>query len=463
MEARTSAARNCQTRRRRRKKLVMRTSAFSRASQFLLALALIANTGCTSDPAEPLEQKKVRVDSVEPACAVSGSSAGYIAGNGFGALNVTVTVGGMEAEVLTATGHDASFVVPEGLPPGPTQVVVTNPGGKVGTIDWVICDPQTQADLTVSGFELVRTEPATPTTFDFIYTAVLLNSRDVPVRAAQAIVSTSDPQASVPDDELEFGFVPAGESARSTGTFTIRQDGTSSFDPSALSFVLTTPPAFEPPVARGVELGSTEVIELRASDPEDDPLSFRAEAMPDGVTLDSSTGTLTVVATGEPRSFPLAVDVSDGVFEDSTVIDIAMYAAGVASPPEPPPDLSIPPEVATSLPSTTDGKVVLSVSTETGNPDAPTVALVYDPAADGPVARFGACLSRVVACARTNSIGTFPGCVPLIERCADDTGGMDCCAPSCIDAFIALEGAGVPVMQAINESFLDGQCQEGLR
>ena len=323
--------------------------------------------------------------------------------------------------------------------------------------------PQMQASLTVSSFELVRTEPATPTAVDFIYAAALLNGRDVPVRAARAIVSTSDPQASVPDGELEFGFVAAGASAQSAGTFTIRQKGTSSFDPCALSFVLTSPPEFEPPFARGVALGSSAVIQLEASDPEDDPLSFVAGALPDGVTLDGATGSLTVVATGEPRSFPVAVKVSDGVFEDSTVIDVATYTPGEASPPAPPVDLSIPPEMAAALLPTTDGRSVLSLSPDTGIPGAPKIALVYDSAAEGPVARWGSCLSRVVACAKTNSIGTVADCIPMIERCDDDTGGMDCCAPSCIDAFTALVNAGVPVMKAIDDSFLDGQCQEGLR
>jgi hypothetical protein len=69
----------------------------------------------------------MRVVAVEPACAEPGSAAGYIEGNGFGAENLTITVGGIEAEVLAATGHDASFVVPEGIPAGPIEVVVTNP------------------------------------------------------------------------------------------------------------------------------------------------------------------------------------------------------------------------------------------------------------------------------------------------------------------------------------------------
>jgi hypothetical protein len=275
-------------------------------------------------------------------------------------------------------------------------------------------------------------------------------------------VSTSDAGASVPDGELEFDFVEAGMSAQGTGTFTIRQKSASPFNPCAVSLTLTTPPELAPQFARGVELDTTMVIELEASDLEDDVLSFLAETLPDGVSLNGETGTLTVVATGEPKSFAVNVRVSDGVFEDATTIDFATYTPGTASPGAPQPDVSIPPEVAASLPQTADGRMVLSLSEQTGNPDAPTVALVYDPTADDPVARWGACLNRVVACSKTNHIGTFASCVPMIKHCADDTGGMDCCAPRCIDAFIALVNEGAPVMKALKESFLDGGCQEGM-
>lgn len=322
--------------------------------------------------------------------------------------------------------------------------------------------PHTQAELTVSDFVLVRTKPAAPASVDLVYSASLRNSRGVPVRMASALVSTSDFNATMPDDALEFGLVPAGTAAESAGTFTIRQNSASPFNPCAVSLTLTTPPELAPQYARGVELGTTMVIELEASDPEDDTLTFLAESLPDDVSLNEETGTLTIAATGEPKSFPVYVRVSDGVFEDSTTIDIATYSPGTASPPTAPLELSIPPEVSASLPRTSDGHLVLSASEQTGNPDAPTVALVYDPTADDAVARWGACLSRVVACSKTNDIGTFASCVPMIKGCADDTGGVDCCPPRCIDAFITLVNEGAPVMKALQESFLDGGCQEGM-
>jgi len=98
--------------------------------------------GCYSSvTVDSSDEKAIAIDWVDPPCAVPGSEAGYIEGNGFGAENVTVTVGEIPAVVLTATGHDASFVGPYGFPPGEwIKVVVENPGGRLATIDWYVCE-----------------------------------------------------------------------------------------------------------------------------------------------------------------------------------------------------------------------------------------------------------------------------------------------------------------------------------
>lgn len=92
-----------------------------------------------------------------------------------------------------------------------------------------------------------------------------------------------------------------------------------------------------------------------------------------------------------------------------------------------------------------------------------TIALKYDPNARGAVVNYGSCLSRVTDCAKTNDIGTAAACISTLERCRDNEGGKNCCAPACVDKFDALIEGGAPVMQAIHESFLEGSCQEGLR
>src|SRR5262249_2179053 len=44
-----------------------------------------------------------------------------------------ITVGGVKAQVLSATGNRATFVMPSGVPSGVTTVTATNPGGPTGS------------------------------------------------------------------------------------------------------------------------------------------------------------------------------------------------------------------------------------------------------------------------------------------------------------------------------------------
>jgi hypothetical protein len=126
----------------------MTKSVFLRLPAYgLLVLSLLGLSGCYSEVevADSSAEKAIAIDLVEPPCAEPGSEAGYIEGNGFGAENVTITVGGIPAEVLAATGMDASFVVPFGIPPGDEiEVVVVNPGGRIATIKWESCRPDYQ-------------------------------------------------------------------------------------------------------------------------------------------------------------------------------------------------------------------------------------------------------------------------------------------------------------------------------
>lgn len=61
-----------------------------------------------------------------------------ITGDEFGAGNVRITVSDIAAQVLSATGHSATFLIPAGLHPGPTTVTATNPGGRSGSIAFTV-------------------------------------------------------------------------------------------------------------------------------------------------------------------------------------------------------------------------------------------------------------------------------------------------------------------------------------
>src|SRR5881296_1734952 len=90
----------------------------------LLALALLGRP--------PLAHATGAITSITPACAATGSDV-VITGRGFGAPNVTITVGGVPAQVLNATGYRVTFVVPAGMPSGVTAVKSMNPGGLTGS------------------------------------------------------------------------------------------------------------------------------------------------------------------------------------------------------------------------------------------------------------------------------------------------------------------------------------------
>lgn len=80
-----------------------------------------------------------RIDSIDPSCASVGDGV-TITGIGFGSKNVKIAVGAVPAQVLSATGNRATFLVPVGVPLGPTTVTATNPGGHIGSMAYQVCD-----------------------------------------------------------------------------------------------------------------------------------------------------------------------------------------------------------------------------------------------------------------------------------------------------------------------------------
>lgn len=74
-----------------------------------------------------------RIDRITPTAARLGERV-TITGIGFGGPNVRITVGGISARVVSATGNQATFLVPSGVAFGPTRVTATNPGGQTGSI-----------------------------------------------------------------------------------------------------------------------------------------------------------------------------------------------------------------------------------------------------------------------------------------------------------------------------------------
>jgi hypothetical protein len=80
-----------------------------------------------------------QIDSISPSCAGVGAQV-TITGQGFGAKNVAIAVDGVPAQVVTANGHSATFIVPAGVRLGATTVTAMNPGGHTGSVAFTVCD-----------------------------------------------------------------------------------------------------------------------------------------------------------------------------------------------------------------------------------------------------------------------------------------------------------------------------------
>lgn len=133
---------------------------------------------------------------------------------------------------------------------------------------------------------------------------------------------------------------------------------------------------------------------------------------------------------------------------------------GPAANPPPPPTPLTPPDGAASLPTDDAGRPILLSAPVEGYPDL-QIQLVYDASLDNPVVRRGECLSRVLGCYDTNP-GPISGCITqYVEKCPDNTGGMACCAPACIQLYQTLHQGGASEEDALEQAFVVADCLQG--
>jgi hypothetical protein len=102
-----------------------------------VVLALGAAAVLAAPAAATPASQAAGISSIAPATADRGGTV-TIAGHGFGGPNVEITVGGISAEVLSATGSKATFRVPALAGPGSVAVQATNPAGHVGQIELTV-------------------------------------------------------------------------------------------------------------------------------------------------------------------------------------------------------------------------------------------------------------------------------------------------------------------------------------
>ena len=104
-----------------------------RSRRLRLAWSAVVIVGFTCASAAAGQSRAGRIDKIAPTAARLGEHV-TITGNGFGGPNVKVTVGGVDAKVVSARGNRVTFVVPDGLSGGAAVVTATNPGGHTGAI-----------------------------------------------------------------------------------------------------------------------------------------------------------------------------------------------------------------------------------------------------------------------------------------------------------------------------------------
>ena len=108
-----------------------------RQIRYLLMAALFAVCGAAESIT--LHAAAAMIQTISPTAGRAGDIV-TLNGQGFGAMNVRVTVGGVPAIVVSANGNTVTFRIPGGVRPGIASVVVTNPGGRAGTIDFTVLE-----------------------------------------------------------------------------------------------------------------------------------------------------------------------------------------------------------------------------------------------------------------------------------------------------------------------------------
>src|SRR5687768_7408488 len=109
-------------------------------------------------------KKQIRIDTIDPNAAAAGARV-TVTGSGFGARNAVITVGGVRAVIVSATGNKITFLVPPGPAPGPAAVTVTNPGGHVGSINFTVSAPQSACPAGSFGDGVNGCTPCAPGTY----------------------------------------------------------------------------------------------------------------------------------------------------------------------------------------------------------------------------------------------------------------------------------------------------------
>lgn len=184
-----------------------------------------------------------RIFTIAPSCAGPGDVV-TITGNGFGADNMLIYVGGHEtspgvitngipAQILSAVGNRATFLVPPGVASGVTVVWAINPGNRAGSIAFRLWGPEICGDNTVDedcDGEINDPDVCTPVNHLPVANAGSDQTQLVGSTIVLDGTASSDPDG----DTLTFSWVLSSKPQGSTATL-------SSATTATPTFVLDTP------------------------------------------------------------------------------------------------------------------------------------------------------------------------------------------------------------------------------
>src|ERR1051325_6447433 len=272
-------------------------------------------------------QQAARIDSVTPSRAATGQVV-TITGIGFGARNVRITVGGLSAQVTSATGSRVTFIVPNGIACGPTVIEATNPGGHTGRIAFLVCGTGNTRPVVNAGPDAVVYLPATATlsgnvTDDGLPAGAMLTIQWSKVSGPGAVTFANASSASTTASFSE------------AGTYVLRLTATDTEFNATDDATITVYPANQPPVVdagpdRAIKLPSVAVLDGVVIDDGLPPASTLAihwskVSGPGTVTFANAGSAGTTASFSDPGVYVLKLTASDSQFEvtDETAIDVA--------------------------------------------------------------------------------------------------------------------------------------------
>jgi len=288
-------------------------------------------------------QQAARIDTVSPSQTAPGQVV-TITGIGFGGPNVRITVRGVPAEVISATGSQVTFLVPYGIPTGPTEITATNPGGHTGRIAFFVSGTGNAPPAVDAGPDLTVALPNDATlngtaTDDGLPAGSVLTIQWSKV-SGPGTVTFANPNSAI---------TPASFSE--SGTYVLRLTASdSAFAPSDETTV-TVDPINQPPVVNAgadlvVYLPGLAALNGTATDDGFPPgslltLQWSKVSGPGTVTFSAADAASTTASFSEAGAYDLKLTASDTELAGSDEATVTVYPANQAPVVSAGPDLAV--------------------------------------------------------------------------------------------------------------------------